>query len=483
MRQAMESSWDEIGPDEATGAGSDHDEREVSDSQDDEPGYCTLNLSIPKNHTRTRKAEGIDLTEGLGTNNDDQVSVSDECADDSDPEEQDETGFDPLQSKDIDPSTQPGTQIVADSDEDNDAEEDAIAVASDRGGLEAMRSMYRALYEEEGLVAMAMKAMNRYSEDSNTLTDTAELARTTAWHVMMTTHPDVLQSLLKGTLLADAKDDEDLRRILDTMSIRACDVRFPQPAIYQNIFANELLQCADAMEEYCDQDGDHTRARQVDSFRKPLPKLASGPYRKRKYLTPQTSKSISDARKSHVTTFLAGLRKRIEEVDINERDLPLKCPLVEIGYTQDTEARLKAHLNHTNSNYIMNLMDAVANMLWPDRFKIHQFVIFLCTHTEQAVIAEILFTRLTHGYITNGGGFTYYAAGRSNDSARNPSSVEGAKWEANARRKKEQANKAAQAIGAKIKSIREKVAYLGLLEGALKAFTETIQSVAGGDES
>lgn len=63
------------------------------------------------------------------------------------------------------------------------------------------------------------------------------------------------------------------------------------------------------------------------------------------------------------------------------------------------------------------------------------------------------------------------------------SRVEGAKWEANARRKKEQANKAAQAIGAKIKSIREKVAYLGLLEGALKAFTETIQSVAGGDES
>lgn len=65
----MESSWDEIGPDEATGAGSDHDEREVSDSQDDEPGYCTLNLSIPKNHTRTRKVSKLQLVRRtLGAN-------------------------------------------------------------------------------------------------------------------------------------------------------------------------------------------------------------------------------------------------------------------------------------------------------------------------------------------------------------------------------------------------------------------------------
>lgn len=65
----------------------------------------------------------------------------------------------------------------------------------------------------------------------------------------------------------------------------------------------------------------------------------------------------------------------------------------------------------------MNLTDAICSLLWPSTYKIEQSVIFLCTSSEHAVLAEILFTRLAQGYIHDGGGFSYYAAGRSNNSA------------------------------------------------------------------
>lgn len=53
----------------------------------------------------------------------------------------------------------------------------------------------------------------------------------------------------------------------------------------------------------------------------------------------------------------------------------------------------------------------------PGLFSIKQFVVFLCTSATQAVVGEVLFTRLAQGYIAGGGGFSHYAAGRSNRSA------------------------------------------------------------------
>lgn len=66
----------------------------------------------------------------------------------------------------------------------------------------------------------------------------------------------------------------------------------------------------------------------------------------------------------------------------------------------------------------MNLFDRALSLEWPQRFSVQQFIIFVCTHASQAVLAEIIFTRLALGYTGNGGGFTHYPPGRSNDSAR-----------------------------------------------------------------
>ncbi|KAI9747334.1 MAG: hypothetical protein M1835_002145 [Candelina submexicana] len=61
-------------------------------------------------------------------------------------------------------------------------------------------------------------------------------------------------------------------------------------------------------------------------------------------------------------------------------------------------------------------------------YSIEQFVIFHIFSPHQAVIAEIMFTRLAQGYIKNGGGFSHYLAGRSNHSAQHISELDWAKF-------------------------------------------------------
>ncbi|KAE9994310.1 hypothetical protein EG327_011412 [Venturia inaequalis] len=45
-----------------------------------------------------------------------------------------------------------------------------------------------------------------------------------------------------------------------------------------------------------------------------------------------------------------------------------------------------------------------------------QYVVYNCWEPVQGILSELLFTRLGHGYIFNGGGFSHYPAGLSNDS-------------------------------------------------------------------
>jgi len=76
----------------------------------------------------------------------------------------------------------------------------------------------------------------------------------------------------------------------------------------------------------------------------------------------------------------------------------------------------------------MNLMEAVS--VWAhknngmDKYRIDQSVIYLIWSRPQAHLSEIIFSSLGEGYIYNGGGFSHYPAGRSNESIwRNPEGV------------------------------------------------------------
>jgi hypothetical protein len=130
-----------------------------------------------------------------------------------------------------------------------------------------------------------------------------------------------------------------------------------------------------------------------------------------------TESGLSTTRQAKTVAFLTALKARCLAVPENERDKPLPGGLSEIGYTYTTEIRLRNHREHRSSNYIMNLFDSALALKWPQRFSVHQFIMFLCADATQGSIAEILFTRLALAYTGNGGGFTHYPPGRSNQSA------------------------------------------------------------------
>ncbi|KJX99434.1 hypothetical protein TI39_contig358g00013 [Zymoseptoria brevis] len=452
------------------------------------------------------QAEGIDIATTANNELIDDESGSAES-------DEDDRDLGSVEASDSEPDLdgQPETDEDVESEED----EDGQLLASDRGGMAAMRMMYKDLYREQGMVSMATKAMRTYPEDGKTLDSTSFLTQATSYHILLSTHPKILHSLLEGTLLADADEDDDLGRLLHKIRVRAVDNKFPQPAIYQNILAshskksptpNELFEVANIVEAYCDINRDHTRAKRIDSFKAPYPKHTGVAYKARKYLTPERSLDMSQQRIKNVESFLEGLRKRIAAIDVSERDLPLKCPLVEIGYTHKSEKRLDDHVNHKGSNYIMNLFDAASKVLWPGKYKIHQFVVFLCTQAQQAAVAEILFTRLTQCYMTNGGGFTHYAPGRSNSSARKYNDegwerfwdwnkkivdvggnlqIEESKWEAyvlKISQERSHSEKIVDEIKMRIESIRERTLHCASMKREMGIYRDTIQSASNDED-
>ncbi|SMY23222.1 unnamed protein product [Zymoseptoria tritici ST99CH_1A5] len=314
-----------------------------------------------------------------------------------------------------------------------------------------MRSMYMDLYQEEGIDSLSTKAMNTYAEDGKTLDSKSILTRTASFKILLSTHPKILDSVLKGTILADARKDQELRDVLRKLK-------------------------------------------------------ASGPYSDRKYIASKSGR-LSKQKVKNVEEFLLGLRKRLEDIDSSLYDQPLECPLVEIGYTYQSRKRLDDYRNHRGSNYIMNLFDATCNTLWPARFKVHQFVIFVCTEPTYAVVAEILFTRICQCYIKNGGGFTYCPPGRSNKSAYNYTSVDWErfwdfnkgitdvaknlkademKWEAyleKKRQEKKENENVVQKMLAKTDSIKQGLVGLYETEAEMNVHLETIQLMASNDES
>jgi hypothetical protein len=77
----------------------------------------------------------------------------------------------------------------------------------------------------------------------------------------------------------------------------------------------------------------------------------------------------------------------------------------------------------------MNLAEAVAAVLFQrgkltKRYSMKQFIIFICQEPSHGSLSEIVLTRLAEGYMGNGGGFSHYPAGRSNDSALKTDAIE-----------------------------------------------------------
>ena len=117
----------------------------------------------------------------------------------------------------------------------------------------------------------------------------------------------------------------------------------------------------------------------------------------------------SKTHQANITAWLAATRARLNGCPADE---PLARPLCEVGYATKPGERLEYHSKYLNSNYIMNLTEAVCKTMFR-QYSMAQFVLFHLFHPVHAMIGEIIFTRLSLGYISHGGGFSHHPAGES----------------------------------------------------------------------
>ena len=115
-----------------------------------------------------------------------------------------------------------------------------------------------------------------------------------------------------------------------------------------------------------------------------------------------------------VKYFVDQLRKRMEGHLIHA---PLNVPVVEIGFSNNPERRLRQHRHHESSNYLMNLAEAAFAMEYPGSFTLQQNIVFACYRPIQTWLSEIVVTQLAQGYVEGGSGFSHEPAGRSNTSS------------------------------------------------------------------
>lgn len=76
----------------------------------------------------------------------------------------------------------------------------------------------------------------------------------------------------------------------------------------------------------------------------------------------------------------------------------------------------------------MNLVESIAQATFNGDYTIKQFIIYSIPDFSMAEFSEIYFTRAGQGYSKNGGGLSYYGAGKSNQSRFNHTDAQYNVW-------------------------------------------------------
>jgi hypothetical protein len=201
------------------------------------------------------------------------------------------------------------------------------------------------------------------------------------------------------------------------------------PSIYIHLLAdaqgnaptpNQYLLIRDMVLDYLAQSTASEHAWHLDNITAPLVAKKESAQGHRKYLhtTSRSSKRVETLRR-----FCQGVLNRWVETPAHLRDKPFQHPPGECGYSKDSHLRLAQHRAHQSSNYVMNLVEDICTYLhrtgaFTQRFRMHQFIIYLIFRPSQAAIAEIFCSGLLQVWVDNGGGFNAYPAGRSVATAR-----------------------------------------------------------------
>jgi len=235
------------------------------------------------------------------------------------------------------------------------------------------------------------------------------------FEILLTTPDIVLEHLLIGDIASASLENENLRKALTLANTKGDD----RPAICLQCLTDEsglspnvgqLRQMMNTMELYCEPDHANTYEKLLlVQIENEFDCMKSG---SRKYLCDENGDFINE-RSIRIRKWIQAMRNRFKGL---EDDHIPTSPLCEVEYARHPEKRLKAQAKHDESNYIMNLSEAVCQVLFPDvGFHISHFVLYHLHKAEHSVVAEILFSRLA--YITHGAGFNHKVSGLSEASA------------------------------------------------------------------
>lgn len=148
------------------------------------------------------------------------------------------------------------------------------------------------------------------------------------------------------------------------------------------------------------------------------------------------AKEVAD-RIQDIQYFCRRLEKRLRKVYEQDRESwekPARRPLIQLGYTKKVETRFESHQKHSNSNFLMNLVESVAHAEdvvagKQQRYRFRQLVIYSIWNAAQSVIGEVLLTRICQGYTNSGFGLSFRLAGRNNWSIRDADVSSDKMWE------------------------------------------------------
>ncbi|KAF2137336.1 uncharacterized protein K452DRAFT_111809 [Aplosporella prunicola CBS 121167] len=235
------------------------------------------------------------------------------------------------------------------------------------------------------------------------------------YDVLASTENSVLHAILDGNLAWDAQHDCATSEALERLRAQA----ETQPCIYQRVLVDELNQSPtpaelfdviEGLRRYA-RTGEWQLAESVDRFRQSErwnENLAKAG--RRKYLAPLASEyeAPSEARIAELEFFCQHLHSRLDAIPTCDWHSPLRFPLVDMGYTVNFEARLAADAQHTSAKFLMNLVEAMCGVLFPNRYRVVQHPVYLIFEPQQAVMADLVLGQLAHALQATGGGFAYW---------------------------------------------------------------------------
>jgi hypothetical protein len=221
--------------------------------------------------------------------------------------------------------------------------------------------------------------------------------RLAAMELLCSMDPNLLRSLIKGTLL---EEEPHLQGFLKPLQPKAADEK--ASSIYLNCFVNrsgkgpskeELLRIVDVVERYVEDEEDEL-AKAIDH------QISIGHFQwkkgHRRYLMDR-NKTWKQGRKENILLFCASLRRRFEVSGSTIR------VLTEAGYTIGPSKRAGEHAKHSSSNYLMNLFEAAAKYLGLS-YRMKFLVVLHCFRPSHGAIGEMVVTRLAQAYTSYAGG-------------------------------------------------------------------------------